>query len=228
MANDITYMKGIDRKNIYAQNEPITTTFNWDFVFTRLPDIITAAASANPEIATYANTLFGTAGVANEKAIFRLHTDSIQVPEPNLIPQPIVTRIRGFQQTQVGGDIPDYGQFAFVVQDFESQEIQKFMTMLAYLSCDPRTKNLSYDPLGFSFDCEFIQLSPTFKPLKKWICEKCNFLSISHGSNQFDASISGHGLTQISGSIDHYEIAFYNNGSWDVLGTNYTSTGDGS
>ena len=221
MADSFKYKQNLDRGNIFSGNVPVTTSGDWDFTFTSLPKIF----DNFPQYKSYLQTLFGD-GTQNTANKFRLHTDSLMVPESNLTPQPIVTRIRGFQQTQVGGDISDSGSVTFVVQDFMDMDIQKFITTLAYLSSDPRTKQVSGSPLAYAFDCNITQLDPNQNPLKRWVCEGCNLINVSHGTSNFDSSYSGHQLTQVSFSVDHYEI-FFNTAtsgeSWSALGTSYTN-----
>ena len=132
-------LEELKRSDIRTSNtSPFLTTFEWEFEFTKLPDVIN-----------------GSKDELNNLMMKRV--TSITVPQ-DPVNTPIAVNIRGHQFSQPGLT-PNNGVFAMNFQDFGDQAIQKVFTQLLYAMSDPLTRRMvGGNPNAYKFDCNIYRL----------------------------------------------------------------------
>ena len=165
---------------------PFLTTFEWEFVFTKVPSVISDSIET-----------------LNELLMKRV--TSVTVPQ-DPVNNPIAVNIRGHQFSQPGLT-PNSGVFALTFQDFGDQAIQKVFSQLLYAMSDPKTRQMvGGNPNAFKFDCKIYRLDANMKRKKPWICKECLLGSCDTGEEMnSDKSPVGQGVISFVSDITTIE-----------------------
>ena len=187
-------LEELKRSDIRTSNtSPFLTTFEWEFEFTKLPDVIN-----------------GSKDELNNLMMKRV--TSITVPQ-DPVNTPIAVNIRGHQFSQPGLT-PNNGVFAMNFQDFGDQAIQKVFTQLLYAMSDPLTRRMvGGNPNAYKFDCNIYRLDANMTRKKAWICKDCLLGTSDTGEDMnSDKSPVGQGVISFVSDITTIEY-FDDNGT---------------
>lgn len=182
-----TSLSQLQRSTIRTDNTaPFLTTFEWEFEFTKVPDVINAS-------------------MTNLNDLLMKRVTSVTVPQ-DPVNNPIAVNIRGHQFSQPGLT-PNSGVFALTFQDFGDQAIQKVFSQLLYAMSDPLTRQMvGGNPNAFKFDCKIYRLDANMKRKKAWICKECLLGSCDTGEEMnSDKSPVGQGVISFVSDITTIE-----------------------
>ena len=183
-------MTDIVRDNIKSSTTAeFLTSFEWDFEFTRMPD------------------MFGSDGSwkNNYGKLFRLRTNSVVTPEEP-VNQPISIEIRG-QRFSQPGKVEHSGQFSFALQDFADVALQKPLMQLQYETCNPLTKQMGRHPSQYFFDCKIYQCNSARQPVKVWICKDCLLVACAV-TDEMNGEKTPVGQLQVTFTTDIYTVEY--------------------
>lgn len=202
-------LEDLKRSDIRTSNtSPFLTTFEWEFEFTKLPDVIN-----------------GSKDELNNLMMKRV--TSITVPQ-DPVNTPIAVNIRGHQFSQPGLT-PNNGVFAMNFQDFGDQAIQKVFTQLLYAMSDPLTRRMvGGNPNAYKFDCNIYRLDANMTRKKAWICKDC-LLGTSDTGEDMNSDKSPVGQGVVSFVADLVTVEYFDDqGRSSSYFRNETITGFGA
>ncbi len=203
-----TSLSQLQRSTIRTDNTaPFLTTFEWEFEFTKVPEVISASKD-------------------NLNDLLMKRVTSVTVPQ-DPVNNPIAVNIRGHQFSQPGLT-PNSGVFALTFQDFGDQAIQKVFSQLLYAMSDPLTRRMvGGNPNAFKFDCKIYRLDANMKRKKAWICKECLLGSCDTGEEMnSDKSPVGQGVVSFVSDIT--TIEYFNDDGTASYYYGTTNTLDGN